>query len=147
MLSCPAGHTYYRGGDQETEPVSPVAQLGVDFQLNNGAYQIVKIYRGGDWDIDAKGPLSQPGININEGDYLLAVNGVAIDTTRDPYASFTHVLGRAVTLTVNDQPTWDENARDVVVEPARTEANLRYRAWIEANRRYVEERTDGQVQR
>lgn len=139
------GHAYYWGGDHEDEPTNAVARLGVDFELDNGAYRIVRIYHGADWDIDARGPLSQPGVDINEGDYLLAVNDVPMDTSRDPYAAFQHVLGRAVTLTVSEQPQWDDEARDVVIELVRNDANLRYRAWIERNRRYVEEQTDGKV--
>lgn len=139
------GHAYYWGGDIESEPSNPVAQLGVDFALENGAYRIERIYRGADWDVDVRGPLTQPGVDVKEGDYLLAVNGVPMDTSRDPFASFQHVLGRAVTLTVSENPQWDDDARDVVIEPARSEASVRYRAWIERNRRYVEEQTDGQV--
>ena len=37
---------------------------------------------------DARGPLSQPGIDVKAGDYLLAVNGAPVDTSRDPWAAF-----------------------------------------------------------
>lgn len=143
-----AGHAYYWGGDGENEPNNTVARLGVDFELDNGAYRIARIYRGAEWDVDVRGPLTAPGVDIKEGDYLLAVNGVPMDTTRDPYAAFQHVIGRSMTLTVSENPNgsgWNDDARDVVVEAARSDANLRYRAWIEHNRRYVEEKTDGQV--
>ena len=32
--------------------------------------------------------LSQPGVDVKTGDYLLAVNGVALDTAKDPWAAF-----------------------------------------------------------
>src|SRR5690606_22195625 len=80
------GHAYYWGGDVESQPNISVGLLGVDFTLENGAYRISRIYRGADWDADAKGPLSEPGIDVSEGDYLLAVNGVPMNTAIDPWA-------------------------------------------------------------
>ncbi|HRQ75787.1 MAG TPA: PDZ domain-containing protein [Phycisphaerales bacterium] len=140
------GHAYYWGGDVEGEPGSSVGLLGVDFSLENGAYRIKTIHEGGPWDVDARGPLSQPGVDVKQGDYILAVNGVPVDVSRDPYAAFRHIApGRAMTLTVSEKPEWDGEARDVIVEPLFDDYNLRYRAWIERNRKYVEEQTDGQV--
>lgn len=139
------GHAYYWGGDTESQPSVSVGLLGVDFTLENGAYRISKIYRGADWDVDATGPLSEPGIDVNEGDYLLAVNGVPMNTAVDPWAPFTGKVGHTVTLTVSDQPTMNDEAREVIIKPIGSEADLRYRAWIERNRAYVEEQTGGKV--
>jgi tricorn protease len=135
------GHAYRFGGDTENEPRRPVGMLGVDFELENGAYRITKIYEGGPWDIDAQGPLSMPGVDINEGDYLLAVNGVPID----PWAAFIGLAGQTITLTVNEQPEVNDEAREVVVETIRGDSELRYRHWIEQKRKYVDEQTDGKV--
>ena len=54
--------------------------LGVDWELANGAYRIKHIVRGGPWDADVRSPLDEPGVNVKEGDYVLAVNGVPLDT-------------------------------------------------------------------
>ena len=70
---------------------------------------------------------------MSVGDYLLAVNGVPVDTSKDPWAAFRGLAGRTVTLTVSDDPTWDDDARDVVVELLGDEGPLRYRAWVEKN--------------
>jgi len=50
-----------------------------------------------------------------------------------------------VTITVSSKATLDEDAREVVVQPLGSEGNLRYRAWIEDNRAYVDEQTEGRV--
>jgi tricorn protease len=50
-----------------------------------------------------------------------------------------------VTITVNARPVLDGSARDCLVRPIASEAGLRYRAYIESKRKYVEERTQGQV--
>ena len=54
------------------------------------------IYKGAPWDTDARGPLSQPGVKVKEGDYLLGVNGVPLDTTKDPCAAFLGLADRVV---------------------------------------------------
>jgi tricorn protease len=50
-----------------------------------------------------------------------------------------------VVLTVNEEPAVDDSVRYVVVEPAGSEYDLRYRAWVEKNRAYVDAKTDGRV--
>lgn len=140
------GHAYAReGGDLEATPNVSVGMLGADYELHDGAYRITKIYQGGPWDVDARGPLSQPGTDVTVGDYLLAVNGVAVDVGRDPWAAFQGLADRVVTLTVSKKGRMDESARDVVVKLLASDSDLRYRAWIEKNRQYVADKTDGRV--
>lgn len=140
------GHAYYRvGSEAEETPNVSVGMLGADYELDHGAYRIARIHEGGVWDADARGPLSQPGVDVKVGDYLLAVNGVPIDTRRDPWAAFQGLAGKPVTITVSAKPTIDKEARDVVVEPLGNETDLRFRAWIEMNRAKVAEKTGGKA--
>ncbi len=140
------GHAYYRtGAEAEKSPDVPVGMLGADFVLENGAYKIARIIEGGVWDVDGRGPLSQPGLDVKAGDYLLAVNGVPVDTKLDPWAAFQGLAGKVVTLTVSSKPTMDKDAREIVVEPLPNEADLRFRNWIEQKRRYVADKTDGKI--
>lgn len=139
------GHAYYWGGDTESEPRTNVGSLGCDFALVDGAYQISRILEGAVWDVDARGPLSQPGVDAKAGDFLLAINGVPLDASKSPYAALQGLAGQVVTLTLSDDATWDDEDREVVVELLGGDGNLRYRAWIEHNRRYVDEQTDGKV--
>ena len=153
------GHAYYRTGPTgENEPAVGVGSLGCTFELNNGAYQITHIHEGADWDADARGPLSQPGVDVNVGDYLLAINGVELDTSKDPWAALIGLGGRTVTLTVASIPSMDgvnpedleegetgEAPRDVVVKMLNGDMNLRFREWVEGMRQYVDDQTDGKV--
>jgi tricorn protease len=141
------GHAYYFGGDVESAPSVSVGLLGVDFELDDedDVFRIVKIVQGAEWDVDARNPLSEPGLDVKEGDYLLAVNGVEVDASKDPWAAFIGLAGRTVTITVSDTPELDDEAREVIIKPIGSEGNLRYRDWIEKNRAYVEEKTDGKV--
>ncbi len=141
------GHAYLAGnGDGSAAPASVnVGMLGVDYTFENGAYRITKIVRGAAWDSDAIGPLGQQGVDVHEGDYLLAVNGIAIDAAQDPWAAMVGLGGKEVVLTVSVNPSADEESRDVIVKTVSDESNLRYRAWIEGNRKYVEEQSGGRL--
>jgi tricorn protease len=139
-----ASHTYRGGGDTESPERRSVGLLAVDWSLENGAYRIESIIDGAPWDAEVRSPLALPGVDVGEGDYVLAVNGVPLDTAKDPWASFQGLASETVELTVNDRPTMD-GARTVLVETLRSETRLRHLAWIEANRKRVEEASDGRV--
>src|SRR5579862_9080721 len=83
-----ASHTYRSGGDIESGKQQGVGYLGTDFALENGAYRIKKIIQAAPWDAEVRSPLAEPGVEVHEGDYLLAVNGLPLDTDREPYAAF-----------------------------------------------------------
>ncbi|MEJ2336490.1 MAG: PDZ domain-containing protein, partial [Gemmatimonadales bacterium] len=98
-----ASHSYRFGGDAETADRRGVGLLGVNWALvddagnevtgrglraGEGAYRIAEIIRGAEWDADVRSPLDQPGLDVHQGDYVLAVNGNPIDTSKDPWASF-----------------------------------------------------------
>ena len=139
------GHAYYGGGDIAPEPSVSVGMLGVDFELNEGAYRIAKIHSGAEWDVDARSPLQEAGMKVKEGDYLLAVNGSPLDATQDPWTAFVGMANRTVAITVSDKPKMDKSVREVSVRLLGDEANLRYRGWIEKNRAYVSSKTGGRV--
>ncbi|MDG2054877.1 MAG: S41 family peptidase [Phycisphaerales bacterium] len=109
------------------------------------AYRVAHVYGGGSWDVDARNPINAQGLDLSQGDFILAVNGVPLDTTRDPWSSFIGTSGRTMVLTVSDKPVMDDDARDIVVKPTGSERRLRYRDWIESNRAKVDELSDGQV--
>ena len=83
-------------------------------------------------------------MDVREGDYLLAVNGRRVDTSMDPWAAFQGLADETVRLTISH--TADVNdTNDVLVQPMSSEFRLRNLAWIESNRRKVEEATQGRV--
>ncbi len=139
------GHAYYSGGDVGEEPHRSVGLLGCDFALEQGAFRIARIHEGPPWDADARGPLSQPGLDVKEGDFLLAVNGVPLDAAQDPWAAFQGLAEKVVTLTVGERPSLDGESRTIVVKTLGSEREVRYRAWIEEHRSYVDEKTGGRV--
>ncbi|MBS1664414.1 MAG: PD40 domain-containing protein [Bacteroidetes bacterium] len=139
-----ASHTYHGGGALEDTKRASVGFLGIDWQADGEYYKIKKIIRGASWDAEVRSPLDAPGINIKEGDYILAVNGVPITTKTDPYASFGNLAGKSVELTWNSTPS-TAGAHTVIVTTLQAENRLRNLAWIEEKRHRVEEATNGQV--
>jgi tricorn protease len=159
-----ASHTYYGGGDKEQAPTRNVGMLGIDWELGPAAsttntagpgpsvhseqggahaYRVKKIIRGGPWDT-VRSPVDEPGVNVKEGEYILAVNGVAIDTSKDPWAAFQGLGNKTVILNVNSKPTM-EGSRQVLVKTLTSEVELRYRSWIEERRQMVDKATNGKV--
>lgn len=139
-----SSHTYRGGGDTEQPERRSVGLLGANWTVHDGAYQIEEILRGAPWDADTQSPLARSGIDVEAGDYVLAVNGVPLDTSEDPWAAFQGMAGATVALTINDEPTM-EGAREVIVETTGSEARLRLLDWIEKKRKRVAEATDGRV--
>ncbi|MBL4592006.1 MAG: PD40 domain-containing protein [Phycisphaerales bacterium] len=146
------GHSYSFGGDFDGQPNQNVGMLGADFTVvsfeNNSGFMISKVYRGAAWDTDAVGPLSKYGLGVGEGDIITAINGRAVDTSIDPWASFVGLAGLPTTLTIVSTFDGDEeaiNEREITIKPIGSEVQLRYRAWVEANRKYVDEASDGKI--
>jgi len=139
-----SSHTYRSGGDLETGKERGVGYLGADFSLENGAYRIKNIIRGAAWDAEVRSPLDQPGVDVKEGDFLLAVNGLPLDVEEEPYASFQGLADKPVFLTVNSSTNLD-GSREVLVQTLASEARLRHLAWIEKNRKRVEVATEGKI--
>ncbi len=139
-----ASHTYRGGGDTESEERVGVGYLGIDWEIDSGAYRIAKIIEGAPWDSEVRSPLIMPGVEVKEGDYVLAVNGVPLDISKSPWAAFQGLAGKTVELTINSKSI-TEGARKVLVQTLESETRLRNLAWIEQNRKYVEEQSGGRV--
>jgi tricorn protease len=83
---------------------------------------------------------------IKAGDYLLAVDGRAIDETTNVDEVLNYKIGRRVALTVSSTADGADK-REVVVRPvnAATERGLMYRQWVERNREYVSRASNGRL--
>jgi C-terminal processing protease CtpA/Prc len=87
------------------------------------------------------GPAAVTG-KIQVGDFLLAVDGKAVDGAANLDQLLDHRTGRRVTLTVEGK-----SRREVAVLPTdqRTEKGLVYTSWVEANRDYVARVSGGRL--
>ena len=137
------GHLNVGGGDVPETKTIVTGLLGADYKIENGRYRFARVYDGENWNPDLKAPLTQPGVNVQEGEYLLAVNGREVRATDNVYSFFEATAGKSVLLRVGPNPD-GSGAREVTVVPVPSEARLRNLAWIEGNRRKVDEATNGE---
>jgi len=138
------GHVFVGGGDRPEVTRVKGGLLGADYAVENGRYRIARIYNGENWNPELRAPLTQPGVNIKTGDYILAVNGRDLRDSDNLYNFFEETAGKQVVLKVGGQPD-GKDSRAVTVVPVESEDGLRRLAWIEGNRRKVDELTGGRV--
>jgi len=138
------GHAYYRGvRDGEPGPDANVGLLGCRFEAAEGAYRIAELYQGGPWDTDARNPLVTSGVKV--GQFILDVDGRPLTADQNPYAVFEGLEGQLVSLTISDDAKLDDEDKRVAVKLLRNDNNLRFRGWIEQNRRHVDEKSGGRI--
>ena len=138
------GHMFVGGGDLPEPKRVKTGLLGADYSVENGRYRFARVYDGENWNPKLRAPLTQPGVNVHAGDYLLAVNGRDVRPPADVYSFFEETAGKQVTLRVGATPD-GSSSREVTVIPVDDESSLRNYAWIEGNRRKVDELTGGRV--
>jgi len=138
------GHMFVGGGDVPEPKRVKTGLLGADYSMENGRYRFTHIYDGENWNPKLRAPLTQPGVNVHAGDYLLAVNGRDVRLPADVYSFFEESAGKQVMLRVGATPD-GSGSREVTVVPVDDESSLRNYAWIEGNRRKVDELTGGRV--
>jgi tricorn protease len=143
-LNC--SHTYVSPGDVPKTPSVGTGLLGCTFALDqaSGRYRIGDIYSERDWNRDTPTPLHAPGIDVKEGEYLLAVDGVDLKAPTSPYSLFENKVGRQVVLKVGKSAD-GKDSRNVKVEPIADDSALRYESWVQANRRRVDELSKGRI--
>jgi tricorn protease len=139
-----SSHTYHGGGDIEEEKKQTVGYLGVNWEADGGYYKIKNIIHGAAWDAEARSSLDRPGVEIKEGDYILAVNGVPLTTAQEPYSVFQGLANKTAELTYNSTPSWN-GAKTAIVQTMDNEYRLRNLAWIEDMRKKVSDETNGEV--
>ena len=83
-------------------------------------------------------------MGINEGDYLVAIDGKPVQAPTNPFMLLEGTAGRAITIAVNDRPSMD-GAREIVVEPVTNEGQLRTLAWVAKNQKRVDELSGGRL--
>ncbi len=141
-----AGHTYAGGGDTENVPFRMTGYLGIDWAKDKGQYKIARIIEAAQWDNEVRSPFHEPGVQVSEGDFIHSVNGVPLDPDKDPYAAFEGLGNKTVVLRVSKDGN-EESVREVIVRTLNPgeESRLRHLAWIEDNRRKVDELSGGRL--
>ncbi|MGH9629961.1 MAG: S41 family peptidase [Bryobacteraceae bacterium] len=140
------GHAYIDGGDFNKPPRPKVALPGARFELDQaaGRYKIASIFAGHNQENEYQSPLTEVGVNVEAGEYVLAIDGEDLTATTNPYRLLRGKAGRPVRLTVNTKPD-HAGSREVTFQPIENETNLIYLAMVERNRAMVDKLSQGRV--
>lgn len=137
------GHSYVSGGDIPFADRVGVGLLGADYEVDGTGYKIKKIYGREQWNPDLYAPLDQVGLDIEDGDYITAINGKPLSTTDNIYKSLEGLAGDIVRLSVRSSTSG--LIKSHLVKTVRSERDLRTIAWMEDNRRKVDEMSGGEL--
>jgi tricorn protease len=138
------GHLRGGGGNIPSARAVPGGLLGTDYEIANGRYRFKRIFNGESWNPQLQAPLAAPGLNIKEGEYLLSVDGHDLSARDDVSRFLENRAGKRVKLRISADASGSD-AREVTVQPTASEAQLRNQAWIEGNRRKVDELSKGKL--
>jgi len=137
-------HAYVGGGDYPDLDRIPGGLLGADFTVKNNKYIIKKIYKGENWNPNLRAPLTEPGINIDEGDYILEINGEKLTGSQNIFLLLQYTAGTQISIKLNSKPSYEGCWEEIIV-PVSSERTLRYRDWLESNRIKVEKMSNGKL--
>ena len=133
------------GGDLPRVERIPQGLLGARISRDaSGYYRIERILPGHNWDPKYRSPLTEIGVNVQAGDFILAVNGRSTREMTDLYAALVGTAGKQIRLRINRRPA-EEDAREVTIIPTDNEQPLYYLDWVLKNIETVEQATDGRV--
>jgi len=138
------GHMFVGGGDSPEIKTVKGGLLGADYKIENGRYRFARVYNGENWSPKLQAPLTQPGVDVSAGEYLLSVRGRDLRGTDDIDSFFEETAGKSILLRVGPNPD-GTGSREVTIVPVDDEIGLRNLAWIEDNRRKVDQLTNGRV--
>jgi tricorn protease len=132
-----AGRERAQGGEG---PGTMSRHLGLDLQAEPavGRYRVKHVYEDG--------PADKDWVKVENGNYLIAIDGKPVKAGDDYYAFLGRRLNRKVELTFNDKPV-PEGAWKVKYEPLSMMAfnNLRYERWVKQRRLSVDMLSGGRV--
>ena len=139
-------HAYEMGGDHRRPPSIALGYLAADLDLatDGTSYTISRIVSGDAWDSTADSPLNAVGVEAKIGERIVAINGQPVSRERPPQALLVHQAGTKVEL-VLAAANGSGTTRTVLVTTLADEVPARYREWVERNRAWVHEASNGRV--
>ncbi|MDE3168314.1 MAG: PDZ domain-containing protein, partial [Acidobacteriota bacterium] len=139
-----SGHLRGNGGTIPAARTVPGGLLGADYEIVDGRYRFEKIYIPESWNPQISSPLAQPGLKVKEGDFLLAVNGQDLQGDGDVQRLLENTAGKQTRLKIASDAA-GKDAREITVVPIASETALRHSAWLDGNRKKVDELSGGKL--
>ena len=139
------GHAYSQNGEKPEPERIKTGLLGAEISRDkSGYFRIDEILKGANWSKELTSPLRAVGVNVNEGEYIISVDGTPVNTTDDLYKLLVGKANTEVMLEVNSKPS-PAGSREVLVNTIDDESALYYHKWVHGNIAKVSEQTGGKV--
>ena len=139
------GHAYVNGGDKASPKRIKTGLLGAKLSKDqSGYFRIDEILEGENWSKASNSPLRAVGVDINEGDFIIKIDGKDLKEEKDIYRLLVGKAGKQIELTVNTTAN-DGGAKKYIVIPISDESSLYYYKWVMANTKKVSDATNGEV--
>ena len=139
------GHAYVSPGDYPGPERIDMGLLGAEIvAADNGTFRINHILKGAPYSESLRSPLSEPGIDVNEGDYIVAVDGIPTSGVKNFYSLMVGKADKLVEIAVNSKPSTG-GARKVIVKPIADEYPLYHYEWVLSRIEYVEKASNGRI--
>ncbi|HEX6898720.1 MAG TPA: PDZ domain-containing protein [Thermoanaerobaculia bacterium] len=140
-----AGHVYVEEGNEPGPKRVDGGLLGAEIEPHSSGYfRVAHIFPGENWQSDFRSPLTEPGVHVEEGEYILAVDGHPTNKVENFYRLLEGKADSVVTLLVNDKPS-TQGARTEQVRPVANEQNLLYLDWVQKTRAKVDKASGGRI--
>lgn len=140
-------HAYESGGDYRPDPYYGIGFLGAEmtFESKQNAYRLTRVMKGDIWDETCSSPLARPGLELEPGDFIVAIDGEPLTRSHRPSQALVHRAGKEVSISFRRKGSKPSESETRAVKTLRSEQYLRYREWVDANRQWVHERSKGRV--
>jgi tricorn protease len=142
-LNC--GHAYITTGEMDRPERIKTGLLGAEISRDkSGFFRIEKILPGVSWSPSLRSPLTEPGIEVHEGEFIVAVDGIPANSVNDLYALLVGKADVPTELSVNSRPQLD-GARKKIILPLADEHPLYHHQWVQKNLETVEKASGGKI--
>jgi tricorn protease len=132
-----ASHTGVSGPDSDPQPTEYQTRfLGFEMMPEGARYKITHVY--------PEGPADKEWLNLKAGDFVLAIDGVQVNAGDNYWHLLNSPLNEYVDLTVAATAA-GTNSRDVRIRSVASLNALKYDAWVQKNRDFVDKATNGDI--
>ncbi len=139
------GHAYVNPGNYAKAERIDMGLLGARISRDkSGYYRIDHIFKGAQYSESLRSPLNVPGLDVKEGDYIVAINGIPTTTADNIYSMLVGKAGVLTELSINSKAS-ENGSHKIVVEPIADEYGLYHYEWVMNNIEYVNKKSGGKI--